>query len=73
MWRTIHHVLSLILKILIPFVADAEDPFGDLLSLFISALSLSLSLLGPLHPSSTTAAKGNPKTKGAEYKKAGSA
>jgi hypothetical protein len=42
MWRTIHHVLSLILKILIPFVADAEDPFGDLLSLFISALSLSL-------------------------------
>jgi hypothetical protein len=42
MWRTIHHVLSLILKILIPsFVADAEEPFGDLLSLFISALSLS--------------------------------
>jgi hypothetical protein len=34
MWRTIHHVLSLILKILIPFVADAEEPFGDLLSLF---------------------------------------
>jgi hypothetical protein len=59
MWRTIHHVLSLILKILIPFVADAEEPFGNLLSLFISALflSLSLSLLGPLHPSSTTAAK----------------
>jgi hypothetical protein len=41
MWRTIHHVLSLIPKILIPFVADAEEPFGDLLSLFISALSLS--------------------------------
>ncbi len=75
MWRTIHHVLSLILKILIPFVADAEDPFGNLLSLFISALSLSLSLSlsGPLHASSTPAAKGNPKTKGAEYKKAGSA
>jgi hypothetical protein len=73
MWRTIHHMLSLILKILIPFVPDAEDPFGDLLSLFISALSLSLSLSGPLHASSTPAAKGNPKTKGAEYKKAGSA
>jgi hypothetical protein len=40
MWRTVHHVFSLILKISIPFVADAEDPFGDLLSLFISALSL---------------------------------
>jgi hypothetical protein len=68
-------MLSLILKILIPFVPDAEDPFGDLLSLFISALSLSLSLSlsGPLHASSTPAAKGNPKTKGAEYKKAGSA